>query len=54
MNSDDGENIADDVRTLYRLGHAQELSRRMSGFSKVNHVGIGVTTLLTDFSALGA
>ena len=27
------ESIADDVRALHRLGYAQELARRMSGFS---------------------
>src|SRR5438132_3834975 len=30
---DDRQRIADDVRTLQRLGYAQELLRRMSGFS---------------------
>src|SRR5438270_1145584 len=30
---DDRQRIADDVRTLERLGYAQELLRRMSGFS---------------------
>ena len=34
MNPDDRDRtIADDVRTLHRLGYAQELARRMSGFS---------------------
>src|SRR5207302_6929204 len=34
MNGDDRDRtIADDVRTLHRLGYAQELARRMSGFS---------------------
>src|SRR5262245_19913922 len=31
--SDDRRTIEDDVRTLHRLGYAQELLRRMSGFS---------------------
>src|SRR2546426_54977 len=31
--ADDQDRIADDVRTLHRLGYAQELLRRMSGFS---------------------
>lgn len=30
---DDGQRIADDVRTLQRMGYAQELARRLSGFS---------------------
>jgi amino acid transporter len=30
---DDPKALADDVRTLHRLGYAQELARRMSGFS---------------------
>src|SRR5437879_2967105 len=30
---EDGRQIAEDVRTLQRLGYAQELLRRMSGFS---------------------
>src|SRR5947208_3024979 len=30
---DEAKVIADDVRTLHRLGYAQELLRRMSGFS---------------------
>jgi amino acid transporter len=34
VNPDDRDRtIADDVRTLHRLGYAQELARRMSGFS---------------------
>src|SRR5262245_19492644 len=31
--TDKGENVSDDVRTLQQLGYAQELLRRMSGFS---------------------
>lgn len=31
--ADDEKTIADDVRTLHRMGYAQELLRRMSGFS---------------------
>src|SRR5438034_882148 len=33
MTPDDPKALADDVRTLHRLGYAQELARRMSGFS---------------------
>lgn len=33
MTDDKQAKIADDVRTLYRLGYAQELLRGMSGFS---------------------
>lgn len=33
MRKPDEATIADDIRTLHRLGYAQELARRMSGFS---------------------
>ena len=33
MQHDDPQQIAEDVRMLERLGYAQELLRRMSGFS---------------------
>jgi amino acid transporter len=33
MSTDDRNTVADDIRTLHRLDYAQELARRMSGFS---------------------
>src|SRR5271166_6521488 len=52
--------IADDVRTLHRLGYAQELARRLSGFSNfalslsiICILAGGLTSFQVGFGAAG-
>lgn len=59
--SDEARTAADDVSTLHRLGYAQELARRMSGFSNyalslsiICILAGGVTSFHLGYCAVGA
>lgn len=58
--ADETRTVADDVRTLHRLGYAQELARRMSGFSNfalslsiICILAGGVTSFHLGYCAVG-